>query len=420
MICSPPACSGSKRPATRSTLHCHDEAVCEVSEGVGSSEDFMRLMIALPDWAAGLPLAAKAWTRVSYAKPPAAPEPSVPVPAPLNSGIEELAAKINGFRASLVEPATATIVGSSRQHQAGNALERVALSELIGEPLSDGKIGCPFHADDTPSLHVYADHFHCFGCGAHGDHVDWLMMVEGMNRDAALRVLERWDGPTARPRQIHNDNASRTLAAALRLWDAAQPIAGTPAMHYLDEIRGINTNALPTDNAVLRFHPSCPFGAGIRMPCLIALYRDVATDAPAGIHRIALTSEVFAGGKVERRSLGQWPTPRAIKLWPAADRLFLGEGIETVLAAATRLQHRGTPMRPAWAAGSSGNISKFPIIAGIKQLMLLVDHDASGEESTHACRRAWRDAGREVLRLRPRRVGADFNDVVLENHHAVP
>ena len=32
-----------------------------------------------------------------------------------------------------------------------------------------GFMRCPFHADKTPSLKLYGDHFHCFGCGAHGD-----------------------------------------------------------------------------------------------------------------------------------------------------------------------------------------------------------------------------------------------------------
>lgn len=30
------------------------------------------------------------------------------------------------------------------------------------------KITCPFHDDGTASLHVYEDHFNCFGCGARG------------------------------------------------------------------------------------------------------------------------------------------------------------------------------------------------------------------------------------------------------------
>ena len=32
-----------------------------------------------------------------------------------------------------------------------------------------GFMRCPFHADRVPSLKLYGDHFHCFGCGAHGD-----------------------------------------------------------------------------------------------------------------------------------------------------------------------------------------------------------------------------------------------------------
>ena len=54
-------------------LHCHDEAVCEVLEGFGSLDEFLHLMTTLPDWAAGLPLAAKAWKRINYAKPQPAP-----------------------------------------------------------------------------------------------------------------------------------------------------------------------------------------------------------------------------------------------------------------------------------------------------------------------------------------------------------
>ena len=189
------------------------------------------------------------------------------------------------------------------------------------------------------------------------------------------------------------------------------------AIRYLSEVRGINVDALPAD-IPLRFHPRCTFSPGKRLPCLVALYQDVESDEPAGIHRIALTPEMFAGGAVERRSLGRWPKPRAIKLWRSADRLFLGEGIETTLAAATRLHYRGTHMRPAWAAGSSGNISNFPILPNVEELRLLVDHDPAGEACAEACRQRWQTAGRAVVRLRPQQPGADFNDVVLDKLRA--
>jgi hypothetical protein len=106
-----------------------------------------------------------------------------------------------------------------------------------------------------------------------------------------------------------------------------------------------------------------------------------------------------------------------IRLWPddTVDLApVLGEGIETTLAAATRITHWGTYLRPTWAAGSSGNMGAFPPLTGIETLTLLVGHDANGAGGRAAdqCERPWLDAGREVIRLMPGDLGADFNDLV--------
>jgi RecA-family ATPase len=49
-------------------LHVHDEIVCELPIGVGSKEEFHRLMTTAPAWADGLPIAAKAHNSERFAK----------------------------------------------------------------------------------------------------------------------------------------------------------------------------------------------------------------------------------------------------------------------------------------------------------------------------------------------------------------
>jgi Toprim domain/CHC2 zinc finger len=294
-----------------------------------------------------------------------------------------------------------------------------SLRDIVGGIGEDGKVECPSpeHADSTPSCHIYDDHFHCYGCGVHGSTIDWLMLVEGLNREQALAHLASWQGqPIRRQRATTSRPAAETLEFARELWDAAEPLAGTLAERYLAEVRCIDVEALPAE-VPLRFHPDCVFGAGHYGPCLLALFQDVETDAFAGIHRIAVTRDVFTGGRVQRRTLGRWPRPRAVKLWPAGPRLFAGEGIETVLAAATRLRcHDGSPMRPAWACVSGSGLSGFPAVRGVDELVVLADNDASGvgQASAADCMAHWHNAGRKTRRLMPNQPDTDFNDVVRE------
>jgi DNA polymerase bacteriophage-type len=56
------------RAGYRIVLHVHDEAVAEVAEDFGSTDEFTRLMIASPAWALGLPIAAKAWTGQRFSR----------------------------------------------------------------------------------------------------------------------------------------------------------------------------------------------------------------------------------------------------------------------------------------------------------------------------------------------------------------
>jgi len=58
---------------------------------------------------------------------------------------------------------------------------------------------CPFHEDGTPSLSVSVGKnlFHCFGCGAAGGVIDWVMQREGMSFRHAVEWLR--DGAPVAP-----------------------------------------------------------------------------------------------------------------------------------------------------------------------------------------------------------------------------
>jgi DNA primase len=50
---------------------------------------------------------------------------------------------------------------------------------------------CPFHAEKTPSFSVNEEKglFYCFGCGAKGDAVTWLVRKRGLTMVDALRLV---------------------------------------------------------------------------------------------------------------------------------------------------------------------------------------------------------------------------------------
>ena len=93
--------------------------------------------------------------------------------------------------------------------------------------------------------------------------------------------------------------------------------------------------------------------------------RDPLTDEPVGIQRIALEHLDGKIEKIDRRMLGR---AGVVKLWPAGSQLVVGEGLETVLAAATRIPYAGAPLMPAWARFPAISCAMFPVIPGVERL----------------------------------------------------
>lgn len=209
-------------------------------------------------------------------------------------------------------------------------------------------------------------------------------------------------------REVEIEGRRRTRSA-LDLYKEAQPYSGSPIEEYLFHTRHIGDwlNTFRLDH-VFRFHPSCPFG-GERLPCMLALVRDIKTDAPVAIHRTALNLDGKYPERIDRMSLG--PTSGgAIKISPDDEvhsGLLIGEGIETVLAASKTFQ-----FKQAWSLIDRGNLAKFPVLSGIECVTIAVDNDAPGEEAAAECARRLVGAGIEVISTQTN-FAKDFNDMVI-------
>lgn len=83
-----------------------------------------------------------------------------------------------------------------------SALDRTDIVELIGQTVALKRSGkdyvglCPFHSERTPSFHVSPSKrfFHCFGCKASGNAIDFVMKRDGLEFVAALRSLDGGGG----------------------------------------------------------------------------------------------------------------------------------------------------------------------------------------------------------------------------------
>jgi DNA polymerase len=409
----------------RIVFHCHDEIVIEAAEGTTTPDEVLACTLEPPDWAADLPLAGSVHAGPLYFEEPDEPAEPKHIAAP-DEDDRDLVADIT----KEVEQQLDDLVGTAEPLPATRGIEQGAEDDFLASlgktqaplwdfvtlPMTSGnKVACPFHDDEDPSCAIHADYFYCHGCHTHGTRLDWLVKVEGMTRAEAITALQDWNGPVTAT--VENDRPSpERRKRALALWDAAKPWRGTDAETYLRDTRGVDTAALPpiVDEA-MRFLKRCPFGSGV-MPCLVALMRDPMTDEPVGIHRIALS--VDANGKVdriERRAMG---TMGVVKLWPlnGDGRLVTGEGLETVLAAASRIPWQGAPLTPAWSLISANGVAGLPVIDGVSHLIQLIDNDANGEgqKAAETGRLRWQKAGRTVVPLIPHQVGWDFNDVILK------
>lgn len=103
---------------------------------------------------------------------------------------------------------------------------------------------CPFHNEKTPSFTVSDEKgfFHCFGCGAHGDVIGFVMRSEGLSFPETVERLAREAGlplPVSSPEERQRAERQATLVTAMETAAAwyEQQLASSAGRGALDYLR---------------------------------------------------------------------------------------------------------------------------------------------------------------------------------------
>lgn len=235
-----------------------------------------------------------------------------------------------------------------------------------------------------------------------------LYCASGCTRDDLDRAMEAvfagsWQ-PPERDGESEVEARERKRKAALRCWDGADPVRGTPAELYL-RCRSIGHVAGST---ALRYRRDVSHPEVGRHQAMVALVQGV-DDRPMTVHRTYLTSE---GHKADigppKASLGPF-WGGAIRLDLAAPEIVIGEGLETSASAGKLLS------LPAWAAISAGNLARGLILPPeVRSVVIAADADEAGERAARDAALRWSREGRKVRIARQDRENADFNDILRE------
>ncbi len=195
---------------------------------------------------------------------------------------------------------------------------RIALADIVGKRVKLTRKGrehsglCPFHNEKTPSFTVSEDKgfYHCFGCGAHGDVISFVMNTEGLSfpetverlaADAGLEVPV--ETPEAREEAKRRADLYDVVEAAC-VWFEKQLATAAGAM-ALDYLRGRGLR----DETIKRFRLGYATDGGSGLA--VALKAMGADEA-----------QLIESGLLRRPDDGRAPYPffRDRVMFPIADR----------------------------------------------------------------------------------------------------
>lgn len=276
-----------------------------------------------------------------------------------------------------------------------------AIVERLGGRWANGggMCKCPAHDDSSPSLSIRTGDrslfFHCFS---------------GCNTVDVMRALRR-SGQVGREGVLSTDEPAKPKSGNLdglleKMWNTAQPIAGTAAEAYLKS-RGI---AVSSDQ--LRFHPRVqlgPKGQASYHRAMLAAVRDGGGRLIA-LHRTFLSPEKPEKARFDnpKRLLG-YPGKGAVRLANASEVLGLAEGVETALAA--RMVHK----IPVWAVLGNERFGIVDVPKTVNRIVILADNDAGGKRAAKLARDGLGGKGIALQELWPISQCNDWADILARN-----
>ncbi|MEE3626779.1 DNA primase [Nitrospirillum sp. BR 11752] len=226
---------------------------------------------------------------------------------------------------------------------------RLTLSDVVMRRVRLQRAGrefrapCPFHNEKTPSFYVndQKGFFHCFGCGAHGDVIGFVMRNDNLSFMEAVEALAPEAGltvPKASPQErerFEREKSLYDLVERATRWFEGQ-LRAPVGRHGLAYLRGRGLD----DEAMARFRlgyaPSD--GAGLRAELVTAGYTE---------------ADMVEAGLFKRPDDGRAPFPffRNRVLFPVTDRrgrvvafggrILEGEGPKYINSAENPLFHKG-------------------------------------------------------------------------------
>lgn len=196
--------------------------------------------------------------------------------------------------------------------------------------------------------------------------------------------------------------AMKRAVQAQRLWQEAQPIAGTLAEIYLRR-RGI-TCALPD---TLRFAPSCWHPAAKQLPAMLSF---VVVSNGFAVHRTYLRNDGSGKAIVEpnKAMLGA-VQGGAVRLADVPGPLVVAEGIETALSLASGLLRAPATV---WACLSTSGMAGLHLPDRPHRVTIATDGDAPGRAAGYKLAERASTLGWAVQMLHAPD-GRDWNDILM-------